>query len=58
MERDGEYENTRNCNGGIRGRIELEYILCLEQDIMLISAGMLDSCKIMDGVTILENGHH
>ena len=46
MEQDGEYENTRNFNGGIR--IELEYILCLEQDIMLISTGMLDSFKIMD----------
>ena len=40
MVQDGEYENTRNFNSGIR--IELEYILCLEQDIMLISTGMLD----------------
>ena len=47
MERDGEYENTRNLNGRIR--VELEYILCLEQNIMLISTGMLDSSKAMDG---------
>ena len=50
MERDREYKNTRSFNGGIR--IELEYILCLGQDIMLISTGMLDSFKIMDA------GHH
>ena len=47
MKRDGEYDNTRNFNGRIW--IELEYILCLKQNIMLISTGMLDSSKVMDG---------
>ena len=55
MEWDAEYENTRNCNGGIWD----ENSLYEQLDTMLISTGiMLYSFKIMDGRHHIKNGHH